>query len=266
MKFYFKKNGRLGNAIFRYMAAAYLCIKYNGEYSADKNINNNNLINIIDENFIEIINKNIELPDRNYILLDYFQHDTIYKLYKKEIIDFIKKNDHIVYVDGYDIETQNGVKIKEIIKNTGKVYDFVLHIRLGDRVNMNGIIKIEKLETLIDNMNINDMEDFNEIVIVCDKLNTDYEKEYIERIKNKLFNKFNKEIIFENNSILEDYHIMKNAKILVCSISTLSWCAAFFSENIKKCYMPNHQSHPLLSNKNCSFYFPIDNTELYDVL
>jgi len=264
MKFYFIKKGRLGNAIFRYMACAYLCIKYNGEYSAD--IDTNNLIGINDVIFIEIIKNNLQLEDNNYILLDFFQHDTIYKLYKKDIINFIKKNDHIVYVDGNDMESINGIKMKNIIKNTGKVYDFVFHIRLGDRVNMDGIIKIDKLETLIDNMNINDMEDFNEIVIVCDKLNTDYEKEFVERIKNKLFYKFNKKIIFENNSILEDYHIMKNAKILICSNSTLSWTAAFFSENIKKCYMPYHKSHPLLSNTNCSFYFPIENTELYNVL
>ena len=34
---------------------------------------------------------------------------------------------------------------------------------------------------------------------------------------------------------------MKNAEILICSYSTLSWCAAFFSNTIKCVYIPNYK-------------------------
>jgi hypothetical protein len=33
---------------------------------------------------------------------------------------------------------------------------------------------------------------------------------------------------------------MKEAELLICSKSTLSWCSAFFSDKIKKCYMPEY--------------------------
>ena len=51
---------------------------------------------------------------------------------------------------------------------------------------------------------------------------------------------------------------MKSAEILICSNSTLSWCAAFFSVNIQKCYLPNYTN-----SANCTCKYPIDNTELY---
>jgi hypothetical protein len=56
---------------------------------------------------------------------------------------------------------------------------------------------------------------------------------------------------------------MTNCKVLVCSVSTLSWCAAFFSKTIEKCYMPKHSTS--ITNDYCDCYYPIDNTELYDI-
>jgi hypothetical protein len=55
---------------------------------------------------------------------------------------------------------------------------------------------------------------------------------------------------------------MKNAKILICSTSTVSWAAAFFSETIQKCYFPDYTAdiYPVSSCK-----YPIDNTELYSI-
>ena len=51
---------------------------------------------------------------------------------------------------------------------------------------------------------------------------------------------------------------MKEANTLICSMSTLSWCAAFFSDKIQKCYMPDYE---IKVNSTCKK--PIDNTELY---
>ena len=97
MKFVFIAKGRLGNAIFRYMGCAIFCIKYNGEYTTKTN----NINYIIDDKlFSEIIKTNISLQEGNYLLSDFYQHDTIYKKYKAEIIIFINKNDHIVITDG----------------------------------------------------------------------------------------------------------------------------------------------------------------------
>jgi len=52
---------------------------------------------------------------------------------------------------------------------------------------------------------------------------------------------------------------MKEAELLICSISTLSWCAAYFSKNIKQCYLPNYPSQPCIMECKA----PIENTILY---
>jgi hypothetical protein len=263
MKFIFIPKGRLGNAIFRYLGCSILCIKYNGEYSTD--INNINCI-INDKIFIDITNNsNIKLNDGNYLLSDYYQHDNIYKIYKTKIINFINNHNHIVITDG--INAGDGNKqyfyMKDILNtppNFNKIYDVVFHIRLGDFLKLGLDISLEKLLALIQNIEINN---YSKIAVVCDKCNTEYEKNFRNTIKEKIYEKFNKSIVIESNDILTDYYIMKNSKILICSNSTLSWCASYFSNKIEKCYMPKH--YTAITNEYCDCYYPIDNTELYNI-
>lgn len=263
MKFIFIPKGRLGNAIFRYLGCSILCIKYNGEYSTD--INNINCI-INDKIFIDIINNsNIKLNDGNYLMTDYYQHDNIYKIYKTQIINFINNHNHIVITDGINAGDGNKEEfyIKNIINtpdNFNKNYDIVFHIRLGDKVNLNNTINLEKILNLINNFK--DIS-YTKICILCDKCTTDYEEKFINSVKDSLNSKFNTNVIFESNDIITDFYIMSNCKILVCSMSTLSWVAAFFSKTIEKCYMPNHNTK--LTNEYCDCYYPIDNTELYEI-
>ena len=70
-------------------------------------------------------------------------------------------------------------------------------------------------------------------------------------------------IHIESNELLIDFNIMKQTKILVCSMSTLSWMAAYFSKILEKCYMPNYILYG--ERKNQTFKKPIENTVLYDV-
>ena len=263
MKFIFIHKGRLGNAIFRYMGCSIFCIKYNGEYSTISNYIN---YSIDDKLFSEIIkNDLLLLKDGNYLFPDYYQHDYIYKKYKTDIIDFINNNDHIVITDG--INAGDGDRqqffIKNIINtpiNFDKIYDMVFHIRLGDHVKLNLTISLEKISGVIQNM---EYGMYNNIAIVCDKCTTQYEENFIKTIKDLLNTKFNTNIIFETNDVLTDFYIMSNCKVLICSMSTLSWCAAFFSKTITKCYMPKHTT--AITNDYCDCYYPIDNTELYDI-
>jgi hypothetical protein len=262
MKFIFHVNGRLGNAIFRYMACSVLCIKYQGEYST---LIHNNILILNNNIFNDIILNCLTIPDGNYLLNEWYQHDTIYKKYKSQIIDFINKNNHIVITDG--ITAGDGNKQEFLMKNIitrppnfNKIYDMVFHIRLGDKVNINLTISLEKILNLIQNIQYGE---YNSIAIVCDKCETQYEKTFMKTVMEKLHNKFNKNIILESNDVLTDFHIMSSCKILVCSVSTLSWCAAFFSKTIEKCYMPKHST--AITNPHCDCYCPIDNTELYDI-
>jgi hypothetical protein len=69
--------------------------------------------------------------------------------------------------------------------------------------------------------NVLDKINEKSVCLVVNKPTMEIENKYIDYFK-KFYN-----ITIESNSGIEDYHIMKNAKILVCSCSTLSWIAGF---------------------------------------
>jgi len=258
MNFNFCIRGRLGNAIFRYMATAIMCLFFNGNYTI--NINEKN--NCSDEYFIDII-KSIIKKDKIFLneglnMIDFYQHDLIYKLYKHNIIQFINNHpDHYILTDGINAGDKNCEKFYMIhIINTPilftKKYKNVLHIRLEDFVTHNLYIKKERVVDLLKKNIIT-----NELCIVCKKPNSEFENNYIKFISNYM-ESINVKTILEHNDTLTDFYIMKEAELLICSKSTLSWCAAFFSDKIKKCYLPDYE---ISCNSTCKN--PIDNTELY---
>ena len=261
--------GRLGNAIFRYMASSIICIIFNATYSVD-HLNHCN-IDMTDQKFLNIVNhilnnKNIDdicqsnnICQSDTIIMNYYyQHDTIYKKYKNEIIDFIKKNlSHYILTDGILAGDLNCQKfyMKDIINipdNFNKKYKNVLHLRLEDFVIYNLYLDKNRIINLLKKNIVND-----HLCIVCKKPETDFEFEYIKYITDYLISK-NINYNLEHNDVLTDFYIMKEAELLICSKSTLSWCASFFSNNIKKCYLPDYEISP---NSTCKY--PIDNTELY---
>jgi hypothetical protein len=248
MKVFDKIFGRLGNAIFRYFASTLFCIIYNCEriYSdkdCNKFFNDNDFI----EWSNEILNNNIpELEDGIYMFDGYFQHDNIYKKYKKEIILWIINHpEELIYSDD-----KTFIKAIDLIHNpyVEKYYNVVLHIRLEDFVQAKLVLDTEVLKNLLDKINEKD------ICIVINKPTTYFENKYIDYFKN-FYN-----VIVESNSVIEDFHILKNANILICSCSIMSWTAALLSEFNKTVYMPDYPNRQIHE----TFKKPIENTILYE--
>lgn len=268
MLFNFTITGRLGNAIFRYMASVIMCIYFNGEYT----IQNQQQYNLSDEQFIEIVKliindrSNIDIykitniySNINGINMNrFYQHDLIYTLHKEEIYEFIKKHpEHYVLTDGIEAGDSNCEKYFMIdIINTPstflKKYKNVLHIRLEDFVTHNLYLNVERILDLLNKNIITDS-----LCIVCKTPTTTFEINYIKQITNFLTSK-NLLYCVESNDTITDYYIMKESELLICSKSTLSWCAAFFSDKITKCYIPEYEITP---NSSCKY--PIQNTEFY---
>jgi hypothetical protein len=259
MIFNFCIRGRLGNAIFRYMASVIMCIYYDGLYS----INNNQRQNCSDELFTNIINNIINNTNKLLITdglnMDcFYQHDLIYKLNKQNIISFINKNpEHYVLTDGVNAGDNNCEKFYMVqIINTpitfNKKYKNVLHIRLEDFVTHNLYLKVERIINLLSKNIVS-----HSLCIVCKRPATCFEESYIKTIQNYAED-INVKTILEHNDVITDYYIMKEAETLICSKSTLSWCAAFFSDKIQKCYLPDY-----IETANSTCKYPIDNTELY---
>ena len=248
--------GRLGNAIFRYLACTIMCLHHNGAYT----INNNQCNDCYDNLFINIAqniinHKQIQLNINGLNMCDYYQHDTIYKMNKKKIMDYINSHpDHYILTDG--VNAGDGCHEKFFMKDImhtlptfTKTYKNVLHIRLEDFVIHNLYLDVNRIIKLLDKNIIT-----GSLCIVCKKPETEFEHNYIKQITDYI----KLEIFIEHNDTLTDYYIMKEAEILICSKSTLSWCAAFFSTNIIKCYLPDYAPS---SNSTCKY--PINNTELY---
>ena len=198
----------------------------------------------------------------NYLFNGYYQHDIIYRKYKKELLEYIEKNkEHYVLTDGVNAGDGNRETfyLKDIVntpKQFNKYYEFCLHIRLGDKVMLRQTLSIEAIKNLIKKIEIPS----NSCIVVNTPKN-EYENNFLNELIEYITKTKQIKINIESNNIITDFHIMKNAKILACSVSTISWCAAYFSKRIKKCYMPDY---PKEVNGSGYCKKPIDNTELYN--
>jgi len=269
MKIYLNPGGRLGNALFRYFGAVYLIIKnqYNHVICYEKN---KKMDVITDKIFDDMISSNNSCQHKykDIILKGYFQYD-IYKKYKSEIVSYMKKNlNDVVYTDGNDLNTKHfnynsqSYKISEIINdplNFTKFYKVVIHVRLEDFVKYNFYIKTNSLINVLNTINLIDS------CIVVNKPTTEFEHNYIKTLVDFYTKKYKKTIKIESNSVIEDFHIMKNAEILICSLSTLSWFASLLSDKLHTCYMPDWKHSTPGLGDHTRFRKPIDNTIFYPI-
>jgi hypothetical protein len=251
--------GRLGNSIFRLFANIIFCIIYDINSKIVNNSNCRPNIVINDKSFINfsnnIINKRLikNINKNSTLLFDgYFQHDTIYILFKPQIINFIKNHPEII------LTTDRNEKYKAIdlvnINISNKKYNIVVHLRLEDFIEISHVMNPLSVKKIIDNL----VSEYpNEtICFVLNSPKTEIENKYINFLTKNLSN-----YKIESNDVITDFTIMRNAKTLICSCSTLSWAASFLSETVEKVYMPNYNNPDRIHE---TFKQPISNTVLYD--
>ena len=222
----------------------------------------NNII-IDDNNYFEYYSRYYynDIYCRNIFMNGFFQFNDIYLENKNKILNYIEENKHKHY-----IMTNNGIKylIKDIIDDIklddSKIYNIVIHIRLGDFNDRVDYIEYKYLENLFNKIDFKNKK----ICILSEKIVLEKDIEYINNIK-KWFEINNIKIFFESNDLLIDFNIMKQCKILICGMSTLSWMAAYLSKSIELCIFPNYNFYKINDRQNSYFKKPINNTLLYDV-
>jgi hypothetical protein len=243
-------HGRLGNAIFRYLSSTIFILIYGG--NRDFTQYTDFYHRITDEFYLDWKNKLlynnylIHVENNNYVFDGYFQHDDILQKYKYQLIEYIKKNPTHLLIT-HDNVKYNTINLITPINSFNK-YNIVFHLRLEDFIQYNLVMNPKNLIEILDNYKN------EQICFVVNQITTEIEKKYIEFFTKKY------NIIIESNDVITDFHIMKNAKILCCSCSTLSWCAAFFSETVELVYFPNYDMVRLHE----TFKKPIENTILYE--
>jgi len=265
MKLFSRPLGRLGNIIFQYLAKVLFHIVYDSTIiNKISSFENDYYIYITDDIFIkwqnEFFNGNTPLFNSDAILCfwGYFQHDAIYLKYKSQIFEYIRNHPNdIIITDGktderpdieHPVEIYNSSVLLTHPKGIQKIYDTVVHVRLEHFIANGVVFHPNALRQLLESI------DSPSYCIVVGKISTELELRYIEYLR-KYFN-----IAIESNDVITDYHIMRQAKTLVCSYSTLSWAAAFLSDTVQTVYMPNYKNIA----PHQTFRTPIENTIFYE--
>ena len=129
MKVYDRQLGRLGNVFFRYIASTLFCILYNAERA--NSVEQCDLI-ITDDIFFSwyknlLHQESFQIPlNHSYLFDGYYQHDEIYKKYKKELVTWIQTHPNEVLKTDGDIPFFKSI---DILANSDsfKIYDTVVH-------------------------------------------------------------------------------------------------------------------------------------------
>ena len=290
--------GRYGNAIFRYLASSLFCIIYDAKRtydidSCDAVMTDTDFISwseqVLQDNipplartqevgttesvrdlFGDDISSQDKDTNKTYLFRGYYQHDAIFLKYRDQLLEYIHAHpEDVLITDGYK-PGATGIYhypvaeylSRELLSyddtsspdNTAPQYDIVVHLRLEDFVFVNQAIHPKCISDILYTI---ENHSTNTICFVVAKPTTPFEHKYIDYFA-KRFN-----IICESNSPTQDYHIIKNAKTLVCSRSTMCWAAAFFSNTLETVYFPNYIA---TSHLHETFKTPITNTIPYDVV
>jgi GR25 family glycosyltransferase involved in LPS biosynthesis len=222
-------------------------------------------ITLSDENFFKMFYKKLEYF--NVRMDGYYLFGYIYLKYKPQILRYMEehKMTHSIQTDRNERFLMCDI-LDDMILPLEKKYDIVIHIRLGDFNGRLDFIEVEYYLALFNSL-LPQMQE-KRICLVYQAspgAHSAADEQYIQSCLH-WFQQNNLSIIIESNSLLMDFNIMKQAKILICSMSTMAWTAAYLSKQIQRCYMPNYNFYGHGGQRDAMFFHkPIENTIRYNV-
>jgi len=273
MVFYitFKPQGRTGNIIIQYLMCKIFTIKYGHKYIQFERDNEtvNELMQFPKDNPIhflkedeafEYLQKNAT-SNENIEIFGYFQKSEILTLYRKEILKLLydEPNEDFWYM----LNDNNKDEVKPmyfkdflnyndvpILTTFVKTYcNVVLSIRLDDFIQLpcktSDILPPQYYILALDNILKENMDIGKKvnIYIVCEKIEYDWEKHYINYLLKglefcKRFRKIPNVncswVILQNCNIYHDCALFRECDYLIHSNSTLCWSMSFLSRNPDK--------------------------------
>jgi GR25 family glycosyltransferase involved in LPS biosynthesis len=219
-----------------------------------------NTLTINDDTFFNMFYKKLE--NFNVCMDGFFQFGYIYLKYKPQILDYmhINKASHCIQTDRNEKYLMCDL-MDDCDLPYNKKYTVAIHIRLDDFNGRPDFIEIEHYLTLF--ATLLPVFTGQTICIVYQPTDRPEDQAYITQCV-QWFQDHQIAVTLESNSILIDFNIMKQATTLICSMSTLSWMAAYLSQQIQTCYMPNYNFCG--TDRGAVFFHqPIANTILYPV-
>ena len=247
MKIYGINHGGFGNAVFNKLGTIILHLLFPNlsieSFDTMEEIDKykETAIKISDESFVEIVHMKIDQgidlldPTQSYWLNAYCQYDGIYVRYKSQIIEYILAHPQEKIYTAHDCSFRPIIEILNL-QETEK-YDVLLHLRLGDFIPNGWVIQPECVRSVFSGHILANLGIDAKIAIVIDHPKTEVEKKYVDYML---------EIcpgatVYDNNDIITDYNLMRNAKHMICSCSTLTWIAVLFGQENQTVSFPNYE-------------------------
>ena len=275
MKIYGINYGGFGNAVFNVLGTILLNVLFpdlemvSFETMEEIEAYKQTAIKIDDDFFLEIVNSKIEHntdlcildPIQHYWLSAYCQYDEIYVRYREQIVEYILAHPQEKIFAGH---TYRFFPICDIVSvQETERYDVLLHLRLGDFVALGWVIHPENIrqafakaiasaiadassnaKAIADDIadaiaeaSSNDLAENKKIGIMVDHRNTELEKKYVEYIQEVC----PEAEILENNDVIIDYNLLRNAKHVIASCSTFTWIALLFAQENQIVSFPNYE-------------------------
>lgn len=216
-------------------------------------------LTLTDETFFKQWQKN--LKPFNIYMDGFFQFNHLYLKYKPQILQYMKEKQdtHRIQTDINEIYLVRDI-LEDLPLPPSQQYDIVIHIRLDDFNGRPDFIECCYYIQLFETLNFQEKT----ICILCEPVKRESDALYIAEIK-QWFREKGLPFQSEANSLFIDFNIMKQCKTLICSMSTLAWSAAYLSNHIQRCYMPNYNFFEVPLRRGTFFRKPIENTSLYPV-
>lgn len=224
-------DARTGNILFQYLFCIRISLLYGHKYAAIEDLNMEDIAKDIP--LFKLTDKNLREVDESllrtsHILCEgFFQRDEFYLPYRERIIDYLTTTDDSwIGFSGKreyirDFLTSQCDFCKEIRAN-----DIVMSLRLDDFIQLpnprSDILPPQYYMDILEKWFSTERREDGRLIIVSDKFRHHWEHKYIEH-----FAKWSPLMV--QNSLLEDFALMRDCPALIHSNSTLCWLASFFS-------------------------------------
>ena len=232
-------NARTGNILFQYLFCVRISVLYGHKYVAIEDVDMEKIVK--DDPLIKLTDSNLREIDENQIRSSpilcegFFQRDEFYLPCRERILEYLSTTD-----DSWIGFSGKREYIRDFISSphstTITANDIVMSLRLDDFIQLpnptSDILPPHYYMDILEKWFSADGREDGRLIIVSDKFHHYWEHKYIE-----YFAKWSPIIV--QNTLLEDFALMRDCPALIHSNSSLCWFASFLSSvNGKHRFIP----------------------------
>ncbi len=222
-------DARTGNILFQYLFCIRISLLYGHKYAAIEDLNMDEIAKDIP--LFKLTDKNLREVDESllrtsHILCEgFFQRDEFYLPYRERILDYLTTTD-----DSWIGFSGKREYIRDFLTSRHSTSiaanDIVMSLRLDDFIQLpnprSDILLPQYYMDILEKWFSTENREDGRLIIVSDTFRHYWEHKYVE-----YFAKWSP--IMVQNSILEDFALMRDCPSLIHSNSTLCWLASFLS-------------------------------------